>query len=78
MFLTRFYKKQNIVVTMPVTMLIAHPYRNELSRHPREGDPRVRHQRCRSHEQQGLEGGGLVAQDGDKQDLVAWVCQAGK
>ena len=26
MFLTMFYKKQNIVLTMPLTMLIAHPY----------------------------------------------------
>ena len=25
MFLTMFYKKQNIVLTMPQTMLIAHP-----------------------------------------------------
>ena len=26
MFLTMFSKKQNIVLTMPLTMLIAHPY----------------------------------------------------
>ena len=26
MFLTMFYKKQNIVLTMPLTVLIAHPY----------------------------------------------------
>ena len=26
MFLTMFYEKQNIVLTMPLTMLIAHPY----------------------------------------------------
>ena len=26
MFLTMYYKKQNIVLTMPLTMLIAHPY----------------------------------------------------
>ena len=26
MFLTMVYKKQNIVLTMPLTMLIAHPY----------------------------------------------------
>ena len=26
MFLTMFYKKQNIAIMMPLTMLIAHPY----------------------------------------------------
>ena len=32
MFLTMFYKKQDIVLTMPLTMLIAHPYLHLLLR----------------------------------------------
>ena len=33
MFLTMFYKQQNIVLTMPPRMLITHPYYDMLPQH---------------------------------------------
>ena len=43
MFLTMFYKKQNIVLTMPLTMLIAHPCIERAPQNVRTGGDHASH-----------------------------------